>query len=170
MADIDELDVPAFLRAQEDDEPTPPPPPPTPEQVLEMGRQVAMVRRRKEISRWVRAINRRVLVESLAEQPFSPTLHWLGACVSPGLLERIRSRLAAGADEAALVAAFIELLDSIADDLDEAVSEHARQWAATRTAVDRGDSHGILVREALDDFLFEGVEHPLRAAAAGASA
>ena len=168
-ADFDDVDVPAFLRAQEDDEPAPPPPPPTPEQVLDMGRQVAMVQRREEISRWVRAINRRVLVESVAEQPFSPTLRWLGACIASRVIDWIRDRVPAAANEAAIVAAFIELLYALNDDLDEEISDYTRQWARSMRSEQGFDFEG-LVRAALDDFLFDGASRSLRSAAAGVSA
>jgi len=130
---------------------------------------MAMQRRQEELSRWARAINRRVLVESMSGQPIAPGLDWLGACIASRVIDWIRDRMPAGASEAAIVEAFIELLYALNDDLREEISDYTRQWAQSMRS-EQGDDFEGLVRAALDEFLFDGASRSLRSAAAGVSA
>lgn len=90
---------------------------------------VAAVRRhREELGRWLRAIKRRIVVESLSEHRVPLTLHWLSACIPPNAVALLKHEADAGIDEQALVATFILDLGSLEDDIGEGLTETALLW------------------------------------------
>jgi len=82
--------------------------------------------------RWSRAINRRILVESLSAEPSRPTLQWLGGCISRSALKILEEEVRNGADEATTVLAFIALLENLTPGLDEGLSQTTKRWQQER--------------------------------------
>lgn len=143
-------------------------------EVRALRRQLAVRHRSDELSGWIRAINRRIVVESLSAQPSAPSLHWLSACVAPSCVARLQDEVRGGIDERAIVLALIEELGTLAPDLDEALSERTQRWLdAQRREESTADLDGTreAARRVLDDLLFrdERAASPLMAAAGAAA-
>jgi Ca-activated chloride channel family protein len=139
-----------------------------------LRRQAAVRRRSDELSGWIRAINRRIVVESLSAQPSAPTLHWLAACVAAEVIARLEQEVRDGADERAIVLALIEVLGALAPDLDEALSERTQRWLDSQRAGGRAsESSGPqeTARRVLEELLIRDDRAASNAsAAAGAAA
>ena len=147
---------------------------PDEDELRAIRRQAAVRRRSDELSGWIRAINRRVVVESLSAQLSAPTLHWLAACVAAEVIARLEQEVRDGADERAIVLALIEVLGALAPDLDEALSERTQRWLDAQRACGRvSESSGPqeTARRVLEELLIREDRAASNAsAAAGAAA
>jgi len=114
----------------------------------------AVGRHREELGRWLRAIKRRIVVESLSGQPVPLTLQWLSACIPPQAVALLKHEVDAGLDEQALVAAFILDLGGLEDDIGEGLTQTALLWVMHQL------SEGAALS---DDRVSDSVAHVLNA-------
>jgi Ca-activated chloride channel family protein len=124
-----------------------------PEAVRAERREASIKRRSGELSGWIRAINRRILVESLSGVPQAPTLDWLRPCISARMSTLLEEALASAADERAVVTGFIAALGESSSHLDEALSGATQSWldeAGSGTGDDAAFQAG---RKALETFV-----------------
>jgi uncharacterized protein YegL len=104
-----------------------------------MQRRQALQRHTAELSGWIRAINRRIVVESLSGHAAAPTLHWLAGCVAAGVIDRLDCEVREVADERTLVCAFIRELGALSPDLDEGLSDRTLRWLDQHRRAGAGD-------------------------------
>ncbi|HQR53159.1 MAG TPA: VIT and VWA domain-containing protein [Burkholderiales bacterium] len=141
-------------------------------EVRALRHQLAVRHRSDELSAWIRAINRRVVVESLTAYPARPTLSWLAACVAHTVVQRLEQEVRGGLDESAVVLAFIEGLSAMAPDLDEGLSEFTRRWLQSQCrATHENNAAHHAAQRVLDAYLgVHSADAEEAATAAGAGA
>ncbi len=93
-------------------------------------RRVAVAHRAEELARWVRAINRLVLIDSVSGITSLPTLTWLAAIVPTQLAQALCVEAEAGPGDVAVAYAFLEVLDALDNGLVERLSGAVRAWLA----------------------------------------